>query len=325
MARQPRIDYPGAVHHVMNRGADKQTIFRDDDDRHAFLEIWAKATSRFGIIVSSYCFMGNHYHVLLESPAAQLSRSLQFVAKNYTQAFNKRHGRDGALFRGRFHSVVVDSETYYSRVVRYIELNPVEAGLATLASLPDYPWSSFQYLIGRRPTPSWLSTGRILSPHGSGEAFDKFVRSGLSDNDLAAFYTRPLQPGRVLGDVRFARSVRDRIDEDFDVTPGIPWLGLAEIDRAVIETSGASPDTLRCGVRGKRNAERSLAVEIAYMATDSSLLDLAEHYEYATRQAVGSAIRSSRTSYEPHTAHLRAMVLDRLGLDEIGMPRPELQ
>lgn len=318
MARQPRIDYPGAIHHVMNRGADRQTVFRDDDDRFAFLELWSRAVSRFGIVINSYCFLGNHYHVLVETPSAQLSTSLQFVAKNYTQAFNKRHGRDGALFRGRFHSVVVDSDTYYLRVARYIELNPVTAGVTTLGSLPDYPWSSFQYFIGKKATPSWLSTGRILSAHGGRKAFDQFVRSGLCDRDLDAFYARPLRPGRVLGDDAFAQSVRQRADFDGEVTAGIPAVDLNAIDRVIIETGGILPETLRVGVRGKRNAERSLAVEIGQMATDASLLELAEHYEFNTRQAVSSAIRSSRTSRDPRTAQLRAAVLARLGLEHPG-------
>ena len=194
MARQPRIDYPGAAHHVMNRGAAHQETFVDDRDRQMFLELWSQAVAKFGIIVVSYCLMSNHFHFLVESPNQSLSRSLQFVLQRYTQRFNARHGRDGALFRGRFHSVLVDSDLYFERVGRYIELNPVAAGLVSVSRLEDYKWSSFRAYSGRSRRPPWLSTERMLNRYQQPEQYLRFVQSDMSDQALERFYAAPLRP-----------------------------------------------------------------------------------------------------------------------------------
>ena len=109
MSRPLRIQFPGAVYHVMNRGAARQPTFTDDRDCQAFLDTIAEAFRLWGIEVFAYCLMGNHYHLCLRTPKGNLSRVMRHVDGIYTQRFNRRHGRDGALFRGRYKAIVVDA------------------------------------------------------------------------------------------------------------------------------------------------------------------------------------------------------------------------
>ncbi|QQR89553.1 MAG: transposase [Myxococcales bacterium] len=140
MSRPLRIDAPGYWHHVMSRGAAFQNIFLCDEDRVVFLDLVADCCSRWGFIIHAFVLMDNHFHVFLQDSLGQLSRGMRHLIGVYTQRFNRKHRRDGPLFRGRFRSKVVQSTEYANSVVDYIHRNPVEAGLVTEAS--NYPWSS---------------------------------------------------------------------------------------------------------------------------------------------------------------------------------------
>lgn len=318
MARKPRIDYPGAVHHVMNRGADRQIIFRNDADRELFLTLWAQAVARFGIVVLSFCLMDNHFHVVVVSPEGQLSRTLQFIGRSYTQQFNYHHGRDGALLRGRFHSVLVDSDNYLQRLIRYVELNPVSAGLCTTSTLVHFRWSSFRFHAGRAPTPLWLSTDRVLREFASREQFECFVRSESPDTELEFFYRTEIAPGLVLGDQTFVDAVRPKLDKPTALTAGLGLISMDQVDAAVIAMSPCERDTLYVSTPGKRNRYRSAAVDIAHLTTGATLAELATRYGFNSIKSVHSLIRTSRHSSEPTQLALRTATLRALGRDIAG-------
>jgi len=160
MARPLRIDYPGAFYHVMNRGLEYRTIYRDKTDYDRFLKIIHKAHLRFGVILHAYCLMPNHYHLLLETPKGHLSRALKHIDGVYTQGFNRKPKRVGPLFQGRFKSILVDMDTYALQVSRYIHLNPVKAHLCEAPE--KYPYSSMAAFIGRRDPGDDLETKFIL-------------------------------------------------------------------------------------------------------------------------------------------------------------------
>ena len=159
MARPLRIDDDGDWHHVMNRGLDHQVIYLCDGDRLTFEALLQQLAEQHGIEIHAYCLMGNHYHLLVHCPNGGLSAAMQQLSSSYTRIVNDRLGRDGPLFRGRFHSVPVRSELHISRAAAYIHRNPVD--LVGEASLEAYRWSSYGVYLGRRRSPAWLTSSLI--------------------------------------------------------------------------------------------------------------------------------------------------------------------
>ena len=156
MSRPLRIEFPGAVHHVTSRGDRREPIFRDDGDREMFLDILAHTLERLDAQVLAYCLMGNHYHLVLHTRQANLSRLMRQLNGVYTQDFNRRHGLVGHLFQGRFKAILVDRDAYLLTLCRYVERNPVAARLVPHAGA--WEWSSYRAHVGEAPTPVWLDT-----------------------------------------------------------------------------------------------------------------------------------------------------------------------
>jgi len=205
MARPLRIQYPGAVYHVMNRGASRQAIFRHSSDFRDFLNILADAWSRWRFELYAYCLMGNHYHLCLKTPDANLSRIMRHLDGIYTQRYNRSHHRDGPLFRGRFKAMLIEEEEYLGQVVRYIHLNPVEADIVERPQ--DYSWSSHRdYLRGK--TVPWLAKERVMGWFESPMNFHEFVLEG-NEKTLNQVYRRKRWPV-ILGGGDFIEQVRGR-------------------------------------------------------------------------------------------------------------------
>lgn len=162
MARQARIEYPGALHHVRSRGNRGERIFLDDTDRRHFLELLAEAVRRYGWLIYAWVLMDNHYHMAIETPRPNLSHGMRWLLGSYVTWFNKRHGLTGHLLGDRFHSDLVEKETYLRELVRYIVLNPVRAKM--VARPEEYAWSSYRATCGLEPAPEWLALER-LAPH----------------------------------------------------------------------------------------------------------------------------------------------------------------
>ena len=166
MPRKLRVEYPGAIYHVMNRGDRREPIFLGDADRQLFLETLAEACAKTHWQVHAYCLMGNHFHLLLETPRANLVAGMRWFLGTYTARFNRRHKLFGHLFSGRYKSLLVDgSGTGYLKAVSdYVHLNPVRAKLLQPAQrLAEYRWSSWpEYL--KRPSQRWpwLRVDRML-------------------------------------------------------------------------------------------------------------------------------------------------------------------
>ena len=159
MARPLRIEFADAVYHVTARGNRQEPIFVDDADRRLFLDLLDQAFERFDASALAYCLMGNHYHLVLRTRQPNLSALMRHVNGIFTQRMNRRHGKVGHLFQGRFKAILVDRDAYLLEVCRYVDLNPVRAGL--VASARDWPWSSYLALTGASPAPHWLDTGLV--------------------------------------------------------------------------------------------------------------------------------------------------------------------
>lgn len=149
MARPLRIEYPGALYHVTNRGNDRKPIFKDDIDRKGFLEILARSLAVYSVKLYSFVLMNNHFHLLVETPLGNLSQFMRHFNISYTSAFNRRHRRTGHLYQGRYKSFLVEEDAYLSMVSRYIHLNPVKIGSNRIKPVAEqldilwkYKWSS---------------------------------------------------------------------------------------------------------------------------------------------------------------------------------------
>ncbi len=172
MARKLRVQYPGAIYHVMNRGDRREPIFRDAEDHRRFLETLGEACAKTGWQVHGYCLMLNHFHLVVETPQANLVAGMKWFLGVYTSRFNRRHKLFGHLFSGRYKSLVVDGsgDGYLRTVCDYVHLNPVRAKLLrSEQALQEYRWSSYPgYLKGAGQRPAWLRVDRVLGELGIG-------------------------------------------------------------------------------------------------------------------------------------------------------------
>ena len=161
MARQLRIEFPGAFYHVFSRGNQKQPVFLSDDDKFFFLKCLREAHEKYGVIVHVYCLMPNHYHLILETPLGNLSSMMHFLNTTYTIYFNTKHKRCGHLFQGRYKSILIEAESYAQELSKYIHLNPVRSEIVDLPE--QYPWSSYECYRGTAKPEKWLETTFVLS------------------------------------------------------------------------------------------------------------------------------------------------------------------
>jgi REP element-mobilizing transposase RayT len=164
MARQLRIEYPGAFYHVTSRGNQKQPVFLSSWDRARFLDYLDEAHEKLDALVHSYCLMESHYHLMLETRQANLSKIMHFMNTSFTIYLNKRHKRVGHLFQGRFKAILIEAETYAQELSRYIHLNPLRAGIVKRPE--DHAWSSLREYLGQRKPPRWLDTSFVLGLFG---------------------------------------------------------------------------------------------------------------------------------------------------------------
>lgn len=155
MPRGPRIDFPGAIHHVYARGIEKRDIFLDDIDRDSFLHRVGANLSRWGMICPAWSLMPNHFHLLLQSDTGSLTSFMQCLLTGYSKYFNERHKRAGHFFQNRYKSPIVDKSRYFLDVVKYIHLNPLRAGIVrSIAELEEYPWTGHGKILHGGP-PEW--------------------------------------------------------------------------------------------------------------------------------------------------------------------------
>ncbi|MEA1969673.1 MAG: transposase [Thermodesulfobacteriota bacterium] len=154
MSRPIRIEYPDAWYHVMNRGRRSEKIFSDNQDYQCFVDLLKETSEMWGIRICAYCLISSHYHLLIQTPQSNISRSMRHLNGVYTQRYNRRHGCDGQLFRGKYKSILVEKESYLLQLVRYIHNNPVKPGLA--GNPGDYTWSSHKAYLSEAKIWGWV-------------------------------------------------------------------------------------------------------------------------------------------------------------------------
>jgi REP element-mobilizing transposase RayT len=161
MARKPRIEYEGAVYHVVSRGNYRADVFSQERTKAAFIKCLDEAVAKSGWVVHAWCVMSNHYHLCVETPQANLVAGMKWLQSTFSIRFNRLRNERGHIFQGRYKALPVDPDAV-GAVCHYIHLNPVRAGVKTLATLVDWPWSSVRWLVHKRERRSWFSAEAFL-------------------------------------------------------------------------------------------------------------------------------------------------------------------
>lgn len=235
MPRRTRLEFAGAVYHVVDRGDRREAIFRDDRDRETFLATLGAACARTGWRVHAYVLMGNHYHLLLETPQANLVKGMHWFQCTYTARFNRRHRLAGHLFQGRYKAVVVDPQerSYFAALSDYIHLNPVRARILGGGRLADYRWSSYPAYVGLYPQrPSWLVVASVLGELGLEDRAgqrrlysERMKRRAEEDGVEKAGVVEELQRGWCLGGEDFRQRMLGLVDATADRIRGRKAMG----------------------------------------------------------------------------------------------------
>jgi REP-associated tyrosine transposase len=178
MPRPPRPLVAGLVYHITARGNAKAPMFLTEADYDVFLSGLALARHLDGLLCHAYCLMPNHYHLLVETPRANLDDAMQRLNGTYAMRFNRHHERTGHVFQGRYGSKLVTDDEYALTVVQYIAANPVQAGLCDAPE--EWPWSSYAATAGLRPSPPFLTT-RVLGWFGGRDEYRRSILAGLHD------------------------------------------------------------------------------------------------------------------------------------------------
>ena len=295
MARPLRIEYPDAYYHVMNRGRRAEAIFLDVEDYVNFQELLIELTTVYGIRIIAYCLMPNHYHLFLQTPKANLSESFRHLNGVYTQKFNRKHQVDGALFRGRFKSILVDKETYYLELIRYIHRNPLRAGIEK--KLGDYPWSSHSAYLSEAKQWQWIFKQESLGRFGTSRAHQKRSYLALvSQSDSPEILTQLSRKkwSLTLGNEAFEEWIREKFGQH-SLHPEKPesreLLPTVErIQQGVLEYYQGKPEELVSLFRGQTNLIRDMALYTARQLSQHSLKEIGNSFGIENPKTVGSAI-----------------------------------
>ncbi len=284
MARPLRIEFPGALYHVTARGDAREDIYRSDGDRRMFLGLLAEVCERFNWWGHAYCLMTNHYHLLMETPDANLSKGMRQLNGVYTQRFNDVHGRCGHVFQGRYKAIIVQKETYLQELARYIVLNPVRAGIVSRPE--DWPWSSDRATTGEAPCPDWLRRDWLLSAFGATEqaavaSYRRFVAEGIGQ----AGPWEQLRQQVFLGSEAFVENLRRRLPTDRDLSE-VPRAQRRPPAKPLAEYAALHPD-------------RDVAIAAAYASGGYTLKEIGEyfglHYARVSRIVRGAKKAKGKT------------------------------
>jgi REP-associated tyrosine transposase len=273
MARPLRISYPNAFYHVTCRGNDRRVIFRDDHDRTRFLERLRSALDIFGVRVHAYVLMSNHFHLIVETPKANLSEFMRQFNVSYTGYYNRRHRRIGHLYQGRFKAIVVDKDSYLLELSRYVHLNPIR--IKAKAQRPEtervreirrYQWSSLPGYLEAKKKESWITYEVVLGyVGGSPQKYAAFVQDGIREGFATPW--EDLLAQTVLGDRDFVEKLKGmKIKGSTKDQPSYRMIqnidGEALIKQAADYFRLDAADLTR--KRGRHRQERALVMELLH-------------------------------------------------------------
>lgn len=312
MARPLRIEFPDAVYHVTSRGNDRKAIFRDDIDRRKFIAFLGEAVERFGWSLTAWVLMTNHFHLVLQTPEANLSQGMHWLNSSYVGWFNRRHKRAGHLYQGRFKSPLIEKETYLRDTLRYVVLNPVRAGMVVRPE--NYKWSSYRATAGLEVAPAWLDTKSTLAlfdpdPDAARRIYQDFVVAKVDGADR--LWDRLIN-GMYLGSTPWIKEIRTIVESKLRSADhpleqravGRPRMD--EIIAAVARVADQTAETVRATHGG------SLRRMVAWLGWNEGLITL------------GTIAASLRLRSEGHVSGMIRRCEAELDLDPVLVNQLEL-
>lgn len=283
MARQLRIEYPGALYHILSRGNERGAIFRDDKDHTIFLETLRESAEITGVIILAYVLMKNHYHLIVETPNGNLSQFMKHFNLTYTVRFNRRHQRVGHLFQGRYKSLVIEEDPYPPTLSRYIHLNPIRTKSwqeketeEKIKYLSAYRWSTLPAYLNAKSKMVWLNYSKILSYFGKGnighKKYSKYILEGIGKEISNPF--EEIKHQIVLGTERFVENIRTRFLTNNKVRElpslrQLKGLSLDQVISEICEHFGVTKHEIIS--KNKANMKiKKIAMEMCYRYTNLS-------------------------------------------------------
>jgi putative transposase len=279
----------------MNRGRRGETVFQSKDDYHCFIDILYESIELFSLRISAYCIMANHYHLLVQTPDANLSRCMRHINGVYTQRFNSQHGYDGQLFRGRYKAILVGEDKYLLQLVRYIHNNPLRAGIVKSAG--QYEWSSHRGYLSSAKKWGWLNKQFILSMFAKDSKHQlQAYRSFMAENEDKSFLNRMnlKRVPPVLGDNLFVNSIKERffdrkrhmeVPESKQLAPDTN-----DIIFVVCNLYGIEKAQLFAAKRGEMNEARNMAIYLLRYLRGDSLTTIGKEFDIQSYSTVSSVI-----------------------------------
>ena len=253
MARPWRIEYEGALYHVFSRGNNQQDIFVTDDDRYLFLDTIGQMSERFDNDIFAYVLMDNHYHLLLRTPIANLSRSMQWLGTTYTRRFNLDHFQSGHLFQGRYKSILVENDAYLMQLSYYIHNNPLRAGI--VKRLIDYRWNSYPAYAYNRRHPNWLDKDLILSQIHGENKHRQYREKSQKYSDEHRRLWEDIRHGFIYGSEKFVKRIKDRYIVS-EPDPAIPQQKSILKSTDPVQFLAKASKVLQCGLERIKNCAR---------------------------------------------------------------------
>jgi len=300
MTRPLRIEYEGALYHVMNRGINHQDIFLTNYHREMFLALLEEISIKFYVEIHSFCLMRNHYHILIRTPLPNLGKAMRHLDGLYTRRFNISEKRDGSIFKGRYKAILIEKETYLLQVSRYIHLNPVEA---RICSDPiDYPWSSYAYLIKEYKKFSWIKIDLILSHFDNRNRYNlyrEYVEQGI-DKEIVRLYKKSspiFSSAHFIKKMLASITARQKTFSASDIRRASSLPTIQHISRSVAQYFSVKVEDLKISKKGKDNLPRNIAIFLSRRAGQCNHQEISEHFTNLTVSSVSTAIKRFEKNY----------------------------
>ena len=317
MSRPLRIEYPNAWYHVMNRGRRAEDVFMDDSDYNTFLGLLMDAMELWNVRIAAYCLMQNHYHLLVQTPDANLSRCMRHINGVYTQRFNRHHRCDGQLFRGRFKSIVVEADSYLLQLLKYIHRNPLRVGIVD--KLDSYEWSSHKGYISKAKKWVWLHKDFVLSMLSENRREQRMIyRKLMAETDsqeIIRIFEKKKLP-TILGTESFINWVKDsffekkkhkEIPESKTLAPSSD-----KIKQIVCQSYHVQNEDLLKSRRGTCNEPRNVAIYLTRQLRGENLDEICREYglkKYSSASSVIERVKGQISRDRQFRKHVEAMRL----------------